>query len=91
MLFYDLLKLVSDIQRPWPNGNSVLFRFKQCIAVYLHSKDPKNTGREHLFNALKYCSALPVILFSALQKWYKTDEVAISEYWITPSNIFNLW
>ncbi|RIB19583.1 EXS family-domain-containing protein [Gigaspora rosea] len=38
-------------------------RFKQCIAVYLHSKDPKNTGREHLFNALKYCSAFPVISY----------------------------
>ncbi|CAG8739120.1 2451_t:CDS:2, partial [Gigaspora rosea] len=35
----------------------------QCIAVYLHSKDPKNTGREHLFNALKYCSAFPVISY----------------------------
>ncbi|KAF0531887.1 EXS-domain-containing protein [Gigaspora margarita] len=85
-------KYYSYVIAPLFTSIPYFIRFKQCIAVYLHSKDPKNTGREHLFNALKYCSAFPVILFSALQKWYKTDEVAIStEYWITPSTIFNLW
>ncbi|CAG8597994.1 11128_t:CDS:2 [Dentiscutata erythropus] len=67
-------------------------RFKQCIAEYLQSKDPKKSGRIHLFNALKYCSAFPVILFSALQKRDKYEVFdTTSATWITPSTIFNLW
>ncbi|CAG8590052.1 9854_t:CDS:2, partial [Gigaspora rosea] len=56
-------KYYSYVIAPLFTSIPYFIRFKQCIAVYLHSKDPKNTGREHLFNALKYCSAFPVISY----------------------------
>ncbi|CAG8491705.1 15981_t:CDS:2 [Cetraspora pellucida] len=67
-------------------------RFKQCFAEYLYPKDLKKAKREHLFNALKYCSAFPVIFFSALHKRYKfeIDEADSSAKWIKLI-IFDLW
>ena len=54
-----------------------LIRFRQCITEYLRVKAHNAThggpgaqgwGGQHLANALKYFSAFPVIIFSALQR-----------------------
>lgn len=47
------------------------------------------SDKRHLFNAFKYCSAFPVILFSALQKWYKYE--ASTDPSIAPPALFRLW
>ncbi|KAB8302485.1 hypothetical protein EYC80_005888 [Monilinia laxa] len=49
-----------------------LIRFRQCIIEYLRVKNSRSTtsgwGGQHLANALKYSTAFPVIIFSAMQR-----------------------
>lgn len=65
------------------------------MACYLSTKNSGNSNnRNHLFNALKYASAFPVILFSVIHKWYDfKEEVKITTtFFITTSAlIFKLW
>ncbi|KAI8980972.1 EXS family-domain-containing protein [Pilobolus umbonatus] len=68
-----------------------LVRLKQCISEYIESKYSR-----HLYNALKYASSIPVIIFAAAQRkasmyitetgstpitWY-LDEIVIFRLWI---------
>eukprot|EP00668_Euglena_longa_P012083 GGOE01014510.1.p1 GENE.GGOE01014510.1~~GGOE01014510.1.p1 ORF type:complete len:473 (+),score=92.57 GGOE01014510.1:94-1419(+) len=56
-------------------------RFFQCLRAYSSERE-----RRHLFNALKYFSAFPVLLFSYLKQSYFTASgpygVFISQFWI---------
>uniref|UniRef100_U9SQA1 EXS domain-containing protein n=1 Tax=Rhizophagus irregularis (strain DAOM 181602 / DAOM 197198 / MUCL 43194) TaxID=747089 RepID=U9SQA1_RHIID len=66
-----------------------VIRFKQCMTEYIGSN---RNDKRHLFNAFKYASAFPVILFSVLQKWYKYEALtAQSIVWISHSTLFRLW
>ncbi|CAJ0861834.1 11021_t:CDS:2 [Entrophospora sp. SA101] len=49
-------------------------------------------NKHHLFNAIKYCSAFPVIIFSALQKLYKYEALTESSIiWLPPPVLLKLW
>ena len=71
-----------------------LIRLRQCLIEYIRVQraNQKGTlsgqgwGGQHLANALKYSSAFPVIILSALQRGYEPDKFGISE-----AALFRLW
>lgn len=67
-----------------------LIRFRQCIIEYLRVRRSRSTssgwGGQHLANALKYSSAFPVIVLSALQRGYDPQKISLSE-----AGLFRLW
>src|SRR5688572_25513496 len=63
-----------------------IIRLRQCLSEYLLS-DFKN--QRHLFNGFKYFSALPVILFSSLQK--PQNMILLSDSWLTERTLYLLW
>ncbi|KAG1452973.1 hypothetical protein G6F46_009734 [Rhizopus delemar] len=81
----------KDIIVPFIICLPYLIRLKQCIAEYLDSKEQR-----HIYNALKYASSIPVIIFSAIQKkaniyilesgqvpnsWY-LNEIHVFRFWV---------
>lgn len=54
-----------------------LIRLRQCLTDYLRTRRKEGRGSKaanvHLWNAGKYASAFPVILFSAVQREWSTD------------------
>ncbi|ORX91487.1 EXS-domain-containing protein [Basidiobolus meristosporus CBS 931.73] len=56
-----------------------VFRLRQCISEYISSND---SGSRHLANAVKYASAFPVVLLSALMHRDDEDENSV---------LFSLW
>lgn len=69
-----------------------MIRLRQCLIEYTRVRDnPQKTaatgwGGQHLANALKYSSAFPVIILSALQRGYDPNRIALSE-----TGLFRLW
>ncbi|KAL8650463.1 MAG: hypothetical protein Q9210_003804 [Variospora velana] len=69
-----------------------MIRLRQCLIEYMRVRDnPQKTaatgwGGQHLANALKYSSAFPVIILSALQRGYDPNRIGLSE-----TGIFRLW
>ena len=72
-----------------------LIRLRQCLIefrrVRIASKQSGGTGTtgwggQHLANALKYSSALPVTILSALQRGYDSNRIGVSE-----AGLFRLW
>ncbi|KAL8803201.1 MAG: hypothetical protein Q9182_003302 [Xanthomendoza sp. 2 TL-2023] len=67
-----------------------LIRLRQCLIEYLRvRRNPSQHsgwGGQHLANALKYSSAFPVIILSALQRGYDPNKIGLSE-----TGIFRLW
>ncbi|KAI9809704.1 MAG: hypothetical protein M1825_000136 [Sarcosagium campestre] len=73
-----------------------LIRLRQCLIEYLrvrrgNLKQPGSVsstgwGGQHLANALKYSSAFPVIILSALQRSSDHSKLGLSE-----ANLFRLW
>ncbi|MCJ1262057.1 protein-ER retention protein [Lobaria immixta] len=69
-----------------------MIRLRQCLIEY--SRARKNSqksastgwGGQHLANALKYSSAFPVIILSALQRGYDPNKIGMSE-----AGLFRLW
>ncbi|KAJ3104023.1 hypothetical protein HDU97_009570 [Phlyctochytrium planicorne] len=59
-----------------------LFRLRQCIAEYLQSKDPSARTR-HMLNAIKYISAIPVIVSSWLINYLRMRYYGLG---LDPSN-----
>ncbi|CAJ0879769.1 4149_t:CDS:2, partial [Entrophospora sp. SA101] len=89
--------LFYDVEQSGASGNRcysyiiapMLTRFRQCLTEYIGS-DFNN--KHHLFNAIKYCSAFPVIIFSALQKLYKYEALTESSIiWLPPPVLLKLW
>ena len=72
-----------------------LIRLRQCLIEFLrvrrsiHQPGGSNSfgwGGQHLANALKYSTAFPVIVLSALQRGYDPNKIGVSE-----TEIFRLW
>ncbi|KAL8764006.1 MAG: hypothetical protein Q9184_000294 [Pyrenodesmia sp. 2 TL-2023] len=69
-----------------------LIRLRQCLIEYIRVRNnPQKTaatgwGGQHLANALKYSSAFPVVVLSALQRGYDPNKIGLSE-----TGIFRLW
>ena len=72
-----------------------LIRLRQCLIEYLRvRRNNQKTGSigshgwggQHLANALKYSSAFPVIILSALQRGYDPSKIGMSE-----TGLFRLW
>ncbi|KAI8334291.1 EXS family-domain-containing protein [Chlamydoabsidia padenii] len=81
-----------DILVPLIISLPYFIRLRQCVSEYIESG---GDTRRHLFNALKYASAFPVIILSAVQKKasiYLTENGTIpATWWINESNLFRLW
>ncbi len=75
-----------------------LIRFRQCIIEYLRVRNSYHGaggpsastvwGGQHLANALKYASAFPVIILSALQRSLSFDEASVG---LSASAVYRLW
>jgi hypothetical protein len=67
-----------------------VIRLRQCLIEYLrvrrHPTTASGWGGQHLANALKYSSAFPVIILSALQRGYDPNKFHMSE-----AGLFRLW
>ncbi|KAI8087824.1 EXS family-domain-containing protein [Gilbertella persicaria] len=79
-----------DIAVPLLISTPYLIRLKQCIAEYIESKE-----KRHVFNALKYASSLPVVIFSAVQRKaaiYITETGSVPHHWyLKEDTIFRFW
>lgn len=74
-----------------------LIRFRQCIIEYLRVKHSNQKeggyshhgwGGQHLANAMKYASAFPVIILSALQRSLSFDQASIG---MSEASLYRLW
>ena len=67
-----------------------IIRLRQCLIEYGRvRKNPTASsgwGGQHLANALKYSTAFPVIILSALQRGYDPAKIGMSE-----TGLFRLW
>ena len=69
-----------------------MIRLRQCLIEYsrVRNNGQKSAstgwGGQHLANALKYSSAFPVIILSALQRGYNPNKIGMSE-----TGLFRLW
>lgn len=72
-----------------------MIRLRQCLIEYLRVRRANTKsgaigshgwGGQHLANALKYSSAFPVVILSALQRGYDPAKIGMSE-----TGLFRLW
>ncbi|KAL8932374.1 MAG: hypothetical protein Q9211_006353, partial [Gyalolechia sp. 1 TL-2023] len=69
-----------------------LIRLRQCLIEYMRVRNsPQKSagqgwGGQHLANALKYSSAFPVIILSALQRGYDPNRIGLSQ-----TGLYQLW
>lgn len=67
-----------------------MIRLRQCLIEYIRVQDgtqkAKGWGGQHLANALKYATAFPVIILSALQRGMDPAKIGMSE-----AGLFRLW
>jgi hypothetical protein len=69
-----------------------LIRLRQCLIEFVRVRkrmgndSASGWGGQHLANALKYSSAFPVIILSALQRGYDPKKIGMSE-----KGLFRLW
>ena len=72
-----------------------MIRLRQCLIEYIRVRRNNKSqgglgsagrGWQHLANALKYSSAFPVIILSALQRGYDPGKIGMSE-----TGLFRLW
>lgn len=67
-----------------------LIRLRQCLIEFLRVRKRRQPsdgwGGQHLANALKYSSAFPVIILSALQRGYDPAKINMSE-----AGLFRFW
>ncbi|RCH79468.1 protein-ER retention protein, partial [Rhizopus stolonifer] len=80
----------KDIVVPFIISIPYLIRLRQCISEYIESKEQR-----HVYNALKYATSIPVIVFSAIQKKaniyiLETGQVPDSWYF-TEIHVFRFW
>ncbi|KAI9345008.1 EXS family-domain-containing protein [Obelidium mucronatum] len=50
-----------------------VFRLRQCLAEYFQTVNNPSAQTRHLMNALKYCTAFPVIASSWLINWVRAE------------------
>jgi len=83
-------KWVVPLLIAWPSA----IRLRQCLIEYRRVRRNIRSGQgqglgwggQHLANALKYSSAFPVILLSALQRGYDPAKLGMTE-----TQLFRLW
>ena len=67
-----------------------LIRLRQCLTEYKRVRNSRQYhngwGGQHLANAAKYSSALPVIILSAMQRGYNS-----TSHYIDEVGLFRLW
>lgn len=72
-----------------------MIRLRQCLIEFVRVRrnnrkmgegGAQGWGGQHLANALKYSSAFPVIILSALQRGYDPAKIGMSE-----AGLFRLW
>jgi len=72
-----------------------LIRLRQCLIEFGRARASRHEagattaigwGGQHLANALKYSSAFPVIILSALQRGYDSSKIGV-----TDTNLYRLW
>jgi EXS family len=67
-----------------------IIRLRQCLTEFFRVRKQHQAsngwGGQHLGNALKYASAFPVIVLSALQRGYDPAKIHMSE-----AGLFRLW
>jgi hypothetical protein len=67
-----------------------IIRLRQCLTEFFRVRKQRQAsngwGGQHLGNALKYASAFPVIVLSALQRGYDPAKIHMSEV-----GLFRLW
>lgn len=71
-----------------------LIRLRQCLTEYARVQKANSKGGlkkdgwggQHLANALKYATAFPVIILSAIQRGYEDGKYGLSE-----AGLFRLW
>jgi len=67
-----------------------IIRLRQCLIEFLRVRRNKTAtsgwGGQHLANALKYSTAFPVIILSALQRGYDPAKINLTE-----ASLFRLW
>ncbi|KAI8946062.1 EXS family-domain-containing protein [Xylaria longipes] len=73
-----------------------LIRLRQCLIEYGRVrrgplKESTGWGGQHLANALKYSTAFPVIIFSALQRNWAPDSGAIYRLWMAACTVNSLY
>lgn len=73
-----------------------LIRLRQCLIEYGRVRaSPKSAnlgwGGQHLANALKYSSAFPVIILSALLRGYSDDATTRTIMGLSETSLFRLW
>jgi hypothetical protein len=61
-------------------------RFRQCTIEALRARENGKTGFQHMANALKYATAFPVLIFSALKAESNPHRMFTSE-----KHLSNLW
>lgn len=67
-----------------------LIRLRQCFIEFSRAR---GSGTQHLLNALKYASAFPVILLSAMQRTYisPVEDKYPDKVWFGEMMLFRLW
>lgn len=66
-----------------------IIRLRQCLIEYLRARNSHTGGgNTHLANALKYASAFPVIIFSALQRNLSLNHEHIG---LTEKSLYRAW
>lgn len=67
-----------------------LIRLRQCLIEFFRVRNSTSKssgwGGQHLANALKYSTAFPVIILSALQRGTNPNDIGMSE-----AGLFRLW
>lgn len=67
-----------------------IIRLRQCLVEFVRVRNQSQAssgwGGQHLGNALKYATAFPVIILSALQRGYDPAKIHMS-----PAGLFRLW
>ena len=67
-----------------------LIRLRQCLTEYKRVQSSvqhnKTSSTQHLANAIKYLSALPVIILSAMQRGHESARYSLGE-----TGLFRLW
>lgn len=61
-------------------------RLRQCLIEAIRARAQGKTGYQHLANALKYASAFPAIIISAIK-----HENHPSRMWVAEANLSRLW
>ncbi|KAG9299955.1 hypothetical protein G9A89_009683 [Geosiphon pyriformis] len=78
----------SYVVAPFLTGLPYFIRFRLCMSEYWSSNF---INRRHLYNALKYASAFPVIFFSALQKRYDYGTLDSEDVTLGQATLYKLW